>query len=62
MPKLDATKPQAVVSWCAEDIKERCPKWSVKRCQEFLDEYEDTIQLAMIEAGDEAILSCLEID
>ena len=62
MPKLNATKPQAVVSWCAEDIKQWCPRWSVKRCQEFLDDNEDTIQLAMIEAGGEAILSCLEID
>jgi hypothetical protein len=62
MPKLDSQKKQCEVSWCAEDIQERCPDWSIKRCQEFLDEYEDTIQLAMIEAGDEAILSCLETE
>lgn len=62
MPKLNARKPQCEVSWCAEDIQERCPHWSVKRCQEFLDDYEDTIQLAMIKAGEEAILDCLEND
>ena len=62
MAKLNARKPQCEVSWCAEDIQERCPNWSVERCQEFLDDYEDTIQMAMIEAGEEAILNCLEID
>jgi hypothetical protein len=62
MPKLDAQKKQCEVSWCAEDIQERCSDWSIERCQKFLDEHEETIQLAMIEAGGEAILSCLEID
>jgi hypothetical protein len=62
MPKLNARNPQCEVSWCAEDIQERCPDWSVERCQEFLDDYEDTIQRAMIEAGEDAILDCLEND
>ena len=62
MSKLNSRKPQCEVSWCAEDIQERCPNWSVKRCQEFLDDYEDTIQMAMIEAGEKAILDCLEND
>jgi hypothetical protein len=59
MPKLDARKPQAVVSWCAEDIQEKRPDWSVERCQDFLDENEDHIQAAMIEAGGDAIDECL---
>jgi hypothetical protein len=59
MPKLNARKPQCEVSWCAEDIQERCPDWSVERCQEFLDDAEDHIQGAMIEAGWDAIDKCL---
>jgi len=59
MPKLNARKPQCEVSWCAEDIQERCPDWSVKRCQDFLDKNEDHIQVAMIEAGNDAIDECL---
>jgi len=59
MTKLKADKPQAVVSWCAEDIQEKRPDWSVKRCQKFLDDNEDHIQLAMIEAGGDAIDECL---
>jgi hypothetical protein len=59
MPKLNDEKPQAVVSWCAIDIQEKRPDWSVKRCQDFLDDNEDHIQLAMIEAGGDAIDECL---
>lgn len=59
MPKLNALKPQAEVSWCAEDIQEKRPDWTVKRCQKFLEDNADHIQLAMIEAGGEAIDECL---
>lgn len=59
MPKLNALKPQASVSWCAEDIREKRPNWTVERCQEFLDDNEDHIQVAMIEAGADAIDECL---
>ena len=59
MPKAKANKPQAIVSWCAEDILEKRPDWSVERCQDFLDENEDHIQMAMIEAGGDAIDECL---
>ncbi len=55
MPKLKADKPQAIVSWCAEDIQDKRPDWSVKRCQMFLEDNEEDIVLAMIEAGGEAI-------
>lgn len=57
MPK--AQKRQAEVSWCAEDIQEKRPDWSVERCQEFLEANEDHIQVAMIEAGSDAIDECL---
>jgi hypothetical protein len=55
MPKLNDEKPQAGVSWCAIDIQEKRPDWSVKRCQKFLEDNEEDIVLAMIEAGGEAI-------
>jgi hypothetical protein len=55
MPKLNDEKPQAVVSWCAIDIQEKRPDWTVKRCQKFLEDNEEDIVLAMIEAGGEAI-------
>lgn len=59
MSKVDASKPQAKVSWCAEDILEKRPNWTIQRCQDFLDDNEDHIQLAMIEAGADAIDECL---
>jgi hypothetical protein len=52
-------KRYAEISWCAEDIKELCPDWTANQCNEFLDENEDHIQLAMIEAGGAAIRECL---
>ena len=52
MTKNSATrKPFAVVSWCAEDVLTLRPDWSVRKCQEFLDENEDSIQQAMIQEG-----------
>lgn len=59
MPKLNARKRQAEVSWCAEDILEKRPDWSVKRCQDFLDDNTVHIEEAMIQAGSDAIDECL---
>lgn len=44
-------KLMATVSWCAEDIQSLRPAWSAERCEEFLDDNEDSIQSAMIETG-----------
>ena len=52
-------KRYAGITWCAEDIKDHCPGWTTKQCNEFLDANEDHIQLAMIEAGNAAISECL---
>lgn len=45
----------ATVSWCAEDIQDLRPGWSVKRCNEFLMDNENDIQCAMIERGWEVL-------
>jgi hypothetical protein len=45
------TKPFATVSWCAEDMMEFLPRWTVDQCCKWLEEEEDGIQLAMIDAG-----------
>jgi hypothetical protein len=52
-------KRYADISWCAVDIQELRPNWSVQKCNEFLDANEDHIQAAMIEAGSDAIKECL---
>jgi hypothetical protein len=52
-------KRYAEICWRAEDIKDVRPNWTTKQCNEFLDENEDHIQLAMIEAGGAAIRECL---
>jgi len=39
------------------DIGDLCPDWSVTKSNDFLDENEDYIQTAMIEAGWSAISS-----
>lgn len=45
----------AAVSWWAEDIQSLRPGWDAAKCNAFLDDNEDDIQCAMIEAGWEAI-------
>jgi hypothetical protein len=45
------TKRYAKVSWCAEDIQTLRPKWSVKQCNEFLENNEGYLQSFMIENG-----------
>jgi len=49
----------AGITWCAADLKDLRPGWTTKQCNEFLEENEDHIQLAMIEAGSAAISECL---
>jgi hypothetical protein len=52
---------KASVSWCAEDIRtHRRPGWDDERCNQFLTDYEDAIQCAMIERGWDVIDSLLE--
>ncbi len=41
----------ALVKWCAEDIQTLRPDWDAAKCNEFLYENEDEIQLQMIDAG-----------
>ncbi|NBT76663.1 MAG: hypothetical protein EBT15_12010 [Betaproteobacteria bacterium] len=55
-------KRYATISWCAVDVQEFRPNWSVQRCNQFLDDNEDRIQVAMIEAGNDAIKECLPAD
>jgi RecJ-like exonuclease len=59
IPDEEAEQPFAEVSWCATDIQEHRHEWSVDRCMRFLDDYEDDIQGAMIEAGGDAIIRLL---
>jgi hypothetical protein len=49
----------ADVAWCAADIQELQPDWTVQQCNEFLMENEDEIQCRMIEEGWEAIKDLL---
>ena len=55
-------KRYATIAWSAVDVQEFRPNWSVKRCNQFLDDNEDHIQIAMIEAGNDAINECLPAD
>jgi hypothetical protein len=41
----------ALVKWCAEDIQTLRPDWDAAKCNEFLYENEDEIQLQMIDTG-----------
>jgi hypothetical protein len=45
----------ADVAWRVEDIKERMPDWSNKRCAKWLEKNADAIQVAMIDAGGDEI-------
>jgi len=45
----------AEVAWCTEDIQDRRPDWSAKRCFAFLMDNEDEIQCEMIGRGWEVI-------
>jgi hypothetical protein len=49
----------AEVAWCTEDIQDRRPDWSAKRCFAFLMDNEDEIQCRMIDEGWEAIKDLL---
>lgn len=49
----------AVIGWCAADVLEYAPGWTRKQCNDFLEDNEVYIQLAMIEAGNAAIRECL---
>ena len=52
----------AGVVWSVEDIKERMPNWPEKRCEKFLRDNEDAIQLEMIAAGGALVESLLARD
>ncbi len=39
------------VSWCAEDVQELRPDWTIRACNIFLDATEDRLQLDMITQG-----------
>lgn len=60
MSKVKVKKPWATVSWCVEDIQEKFPSWDEKKCEEFLENFEEEIQLAMIEAGGDVIQRILD--
>lgn len=45
----------AEVAWTKYDVKTLRPKWSLKKCEEFLEENERRIQDAMVEHGWEVI-------
>jgi hypothetical protein len=49
----------AVIGWCAADVLEHVPGWTRQQCNDFLEDNEDDIQLAMIEAGNAAIRELL---
>ena len=42
---------KAKVTWSWEDINELKPNWSKEECKNFLQEHENGIQEAMLEAG-----------
>lgn len=60
MSKVKINKPWATISWCVEDIQERRPDWDEKKCEEFLENFEEEIQLVMIEAGGDTIQRLLD--
>jgi len=41
----------AAISWCADDVRELVPQWSVDRCELYLERNEDRIQQALLAAG-----------
>ena len=45
----------ASVCWCVRDIQDRMPAWTADQCIDFLNDNEDEIQVAMIEAGSRVI-------
>ena len=58
-PKLPKPATEyAKVVWTAYDIKTLRPRWSLKRCEEFLAENEHHLRDRLIELGWE-VLSCL---
>lgn len=53
VPSID--EEMAGASWCVRDIQERMPAWTAEQCIDFLNDNEDEIQVAMIEAGSRVI-------
>lgn len=47
--------------WRAEDVKHMKPKWSLKKCEEWLNDNEDRIQDRLTEVGYEVIDSFLQM-
>lgn len=41
----------AHLRWCAEDVKTLRPKWSIKRCEEFLSRNEKYVRDRLTELG-----------
>ena len=52
----------AKVAWIAEDLQKDRPDWSIEKCEEFLDFWENEIIERMIEEGRLAIQTMLDID
>lgn len=52
-------KPIAEVAWTAHDIKTLQPKWSLRKCQAWLEENETYIQDEIIQKGHEVLESLL---
>lgn len=55
----DCDAKHAEVSWCAIDIQELRPDWTVAQCNEFLMDNEDEIQGGMIQRGWDVISDLL---
>ena len=47
--------------WRAEDVKQMKPEWTLKKCEEFLEDNEDRIQDRLTELGYEVIDSYLQM-
>lgn len=40
-----------IISWCWEDIQSQQPKWSERKCQEWLDNHAKIIRDRSVEEG-----------
>jgi hypothetical protein len=52
----------AKVVWVAEDIQKERPEWSIEKCEQFLDFWENEIIERMIEEARYAIETMIDID
>lgn len=50
------------ITWLPDDIKTLRPRWSNKRCRDFLARHAKTIQDRSIEMGWDVIETCLDWD